>query len=291
MSLSLQPSYVASLALDSTAVVRLAMDFKSLPFKSRVVEKRHATFEAVANDRPWQTALLELQKLIVQSQSTHKRGGLPLSIVLSNQFVRYKVIPALPAFTPADKALAIATHCFREGYGDAVDDWSIKVNPLPDGDTLLACAIDASLLMAIQALAKQHGCRLKSMQAHLMSGFNTMHRHIKPPPSCYAQIEAGRITIALVRDGAWQSIAACGTGPEWDEPLSSLITREMLLAGWPHEQLTIYLATPDTLHDKLATKAFIANTSWKTDVLNTRPVAGYSVTTDQVFAMALSAAG
>jgi len=283
-------SYMASLAPDSSTLLRMRRGFKSLPFKPSLVEKRLGKVGAQLNSTPWQQAVSELGRLLDASQTSSKQSGVPLSIVLSNHFVRYKVIPALPAFTSADKALLIATHCFRESYGDIVDDWVIKLNSLPDGDTLVACAVDSGLIVALQTLASQYQCKLKSIQPYLMSGFNRARRQIKPLAACYAQIEAGRITIALIKDGAWQAVAGCGygAGHDWSDALASLITREVLLADWPQNQFSIYLTTPDTLQDRLIIKDFIENTGWKTVIAEPRIVPGYAISTDQPFSMALS---
>jgi len=282
---------MASLAPDSASLVRLTRDFKSLPFKSRVMDQRHSSTDATVNSirhSLWQNAVNELGALLLESKSTSERSGLPLSIVLSNHFVRYKVIPAPPAFTVPGKALLIATHCFRETYGDIVEDWTIKLNTVAGGDTLVACAVDSSLIAALQGLAKQYQCTLKSIQPYLMSGFNLARRQIKPLATCYAQVEEGRITIALIRDGAWQTIAGCVAGRDWELALTALIARETLLADWPQQQLNICLTTPDTLQDRLVTKAFIENTGWKTFITAPCIAPGNDIKTDLPFSMALS---
>jgi hypothetical protein len=278
--------YVASLALDAVSLVRLRSGFKSKIIEKWYVETQHVDLTASSNDQPWSGAVLALEKLLMKSQ-----GGLPMTIVLSNQLVRYKIIPAMPPLTASEKIVAVATHCFRETYGDIVDDWLIRVNPLPDGDTLIASAVDGSLVSALEKLTQKYKCKLKSIQPYLMSGFNPIRRQIKTSPSCYVQVEAGRINIALIRDGAWQSIAGCGVGLDWSEPLSALITREMLLAGWQHEQLTIYLDTPNTAQDVQAGSKIVNSTAWKVVQVPSRAVADNSVVRNQCFAMALSVAG
>jgi len=282
---------MASLALESTSLVRLTMRFNALPLKFKVIDKQHKRIEAAkgtVRQMPWQIAVNALSALLAESNTRFERSGLPLSIVLSNQFVRYKVIPALPPFTPPDKALLIATHCFREAYGDIVEDWTIKLNPVADGDTLVACAIDSSLMAALQGLAQQYHCTLKSVQPYLMSGFNMARRHINPSSTCFAQVEDGRITIALIQDGAWQTIAGCGAGRDWEQALTALIAREILLADWPQQQLNICLTTPDTLQDRQVTKALVENTGWKITLSEPRMLPGYIIATDQPFSMALS---
>jgi hypothetical protein len=290
VSLSLLDKYVASLALESVSLVRLRAGFR-LGFRPGVVEKLHAEFLTPTDGKPWSLALEELEKLLMKSQAGFSGRGLPITIVLSNQFVRYKIIPAMPPLTTADKILAVASHYFRETYGDIVDDWSIRVNPLPDGDTVIASAVDSSLLAALETMMLEHACKLKSIQPYLMSGFNSICSQIKTLPSCYVQVEAGRLNIALIRGGAWYSVTGSSAGQDWPEQLSSLIDREMLLAGWQHEQPTIYLAAPNSAQDEHAHASFAMLSAWKTVQVPQRALVGYSADSDQQYSMALSVAG
>jgi len=278
---SFMERYVASLAPETVSLVRLRAGFKL-----DAIETLHAECIAPVNTKPWAAAVAELEKLLMKSQRE-----LSLSIVLSNQLVRYRVIPAMPPLTAADKVLTVATHCFRETYGDVVDDWLVRVNPLPDGDTLIASAVDSGLIAALEELSQQYGCRLQSIQPYLMSGFNRIRHQIKATASCYVQLESGRITIALMRDGAWQSIAGCGVGRDWPEQLPALITREMLLVGWQHEQPIIYLSIPDTTQYAAASATFAASAIWKTVRVTHTAVAGHAASQHQCYSMALSVVG
>lgn len=287
MSLSLQgkfslfDQYVASLALDSVTLVR----FKT-GFKTKLIEKLHVDCAISNHAQSWSNAVAELEKLLMKSQR-----GRPITIVLSNQFVRYNIIPAMPPLTASDKITTVAMHCFREIYGDIVDDWLIRVNPLPDGDTLIASAVDASLVSALEMISKKHACKLKSIQPYLMSGFNSIRHQVNKHPSCYVQVEVGRIYITLTRDGTWQSIASCGVGQDWSESLVSLITREMLLVGWEEVQPTIYFSGLCNSKDIQVSEAFIKNVSWKTVQVTNKAVAGYSTKSDHHCAMAMSVVG
>ncbi len=285
MSLSLQgkfswfDQYVASLTLDSVSLVRLKSGFKT-----KLVEKLHVECAVSNHAQPWLSAVAALEKLLMKAQR-----GLPITVVLSNQFVRYIIIPAMPPLTASDKIITVATHCFRENYGDIVDGWLIRVNSLPDGDTLIASAVDVALVNALETLSKKYACKLKSIQPYLMSGFNSIRRQVNDHPSCYVQLEVGRISIALANEGRWQSIAGCGVGQDWSQSLVSLITREMLLAGWRDVQLTIYFSGLCNPKDLQITESFIKNTSWKTVQSSNKTIAGYSANNDQVYAMAMSA--
>lgn len=254
--------------------------------------------------QPWLGATLALENLLsnanAQTQSKVSANGLPLTLVLSNQFVRYQVIPAMPAFSPADKVMTVATHCFRESYGDSVDNWTIRVSPIPQGDSLLISAIDTELLTAIEALCQKYQCKLSSLQPYLMSGFNSMRRQIASGVSALVQVEAGRLIIALMRDGQWQNITATKTLKDWSGDLAALISREMLLSGLQtfglkttgleHAQATIYFSALPSLQDEKIKQIFKQNNpAWQVLPANHKAIVGYVPSQDQPYAMALSA--
>lgn len=278
---SLFDQYVASLAPDALSLVRLKSGVKV-----KLVEKLHVKLAVSNHAQPWFSAVAELENLLMKSQR-----GMPLTIVLSNQFVRYNIIPAMPPLTASDKIITVATHCFRENYGDIVDGWLIRVNSLPDGDTLIASAVDVALINALETLSKKYACKLKSIQPYLMSGFNSIRRQVNDHPSCYVQVEAGRISIALANEGRWQSIAGCGVGQDWSQSLVSLITREMLLAGWKDVQASLYFSGLCKSQDLKIFESFNKISPWKSVQVTNKAVAGYSATSDQFYAMAMSVAG
>lgn len=297
---------VASLGADAAALLRV-----NNGLTKRLLEKQHGLVtenqQGANTSQPWASALLALENLLTQSGgeslnalSTNAKlaSSLPITLVLSNQWFRYKVIPAMPAFSPADKVMAVATHCFRESYGDSVDSWMIRVNPLPHGDSLIISAVDAELIAAIEMLCKKHQCKLKSIQPYLMSGFNSMRHQLGAGVSCLVQVETGRLTIALMRDGNWQSITATTVAnvsakdisADWSEDLAALISREMLLSGLQNAQANIYFCALPSLQDEKIKQTFKQNNpAWQVLSTDHKAIAGYIPSQDQPYAMALSA--
>ena len=287
---------VASLSADAATLLRV-----NNGLTKRLLEKQHALVtenqQGVNNAQPWASAMLALENLLAQS-SVNSANASPITLVLSNQWFRYKIIPAMPAFSPADKVMAVANHCFRESYGDSVDSWMIKVNPLPHGDSLLISAVDAELIAAIEMLCKKHQCKLKSIQPYLMSGFNSMRHQLGAGVSCLVQVEAGRLTIALMRDGNWQSITATtlanvsarDISADWSEDLAALISREMLLSGLQNAQANIYFCALPSLQDEKIKQIFKQNNpAWQVLSANHKAIAGYLPSEDKPYTMALSA--
>ena len=302
---------VASLSADAAVLLRV-----NNSLTKRLLEKQHALVtenqQGANTAQPWASALLALENLLTQSGghstnveslnalSTNAKlaSSLPITLILSNQWFRYKIIPAMPAFSPAEKVMAVATQCFRESYGDSVDSWMIRVNPLPHGDSLLISAVDAELIAAIEILCKKHQCQLKSIQPYLMSGFNAMCHQLGAGVSCLVQVETGRLTIALMCDGKWQSITATTVAnvsaedilADWSEDLAALISREMLLSGLQNAQANIYFSALPSPQDEKIKQLFKQNNpAWQVLSTDHKAIAGYIHSQDQPYAMALSA--
>jgi len=231
------------LAPASISVLEFRWAFPALDYK--LVEAVSLDCTPADTSPLWQSALTS-----AESQCARLEPGSSVEIILSNHFVRYLVIPAMPAFTPADQRVAIAAECFRQAYGDNADDWDIRVDPLAHADSMIACAIDSALIAGLGALGKQYRLKIKSLQPYLMSGFNEARQRIrrtriKASPVCYVQIEPERATIALLRNGAWHAIASGRVPQEWAQEVAAMVNREILLADWhahPDAKPAIYLA-------------------------------------------------
>ena len=298
---------LASLGLHAVALLRVQN-----ALAKRLVEKHYASVIPSAPQQasspnlaspnpqaqPWASAMHTLENLMAQStgqlqndlQNFSVLSSQAITLVLSNQLVRYKIIPAMPALSSADKVMAVATHCMRESFGDSVDDWMIRVNPLPHGDSLVISAVDAELISAIEFLCKKYQFKLKSIQPYLMSGFNSMRRQIRAGVSCLAQVEVGRLTIALTHDGDWKTITATTSSEDWSADLAALISRELLLAGLQNAQASIYFSALPSVHDEKIKQLFKQNNpAWLVLAADQKAVAGYDSSQDQPYTMALSA--
>jgi hypothetical protein len=296
----------ASLGAEAVALIRVKNGLTK-----QLLEKHHALVaenqHGANNAQPWASAIISLENLLKQLDdklpNAESPSGLPITLILSNQWFRYKIIPAMPAFSPADKVIAVATHCFRESYGDSVDNWMVRVNPLAHGDSLLVSAVDTQLIAAIELLSKKYQCKLKSIQPYLMSGLNCMRHQLGATLSCLVQVETGRLTIALMCDGNWQSITATNMAKgstkdsevDWSADLAALISREMMLSRMPstgaqNAQANIYFSALPSLHDEKVKQRFKQNNpAWHVLSADHKAIAGFVPTQDQRYAMALSA--
>jgi hypothetical protein len=177
--------------------------------------------EAAKEPGDWQPAVEAVPSAIALSE-LHRPE---LTVVLSNHFVRYAVLPANGALKRAEEWLALARHRLAAVHGAAAADWAVRVSAAAPGGERIACAADAALVEALKARVNECGARLASVQPNLMTSFNALRKSIGEQ-SCWLVIkESGRLTLALIENGAWRAIRSRRMGDGWST-LREILERE-----------------------------------------------------------------
>jgi len=223
------------------------------------------------------------------------KPGRRLNIVLSNHYMRYKLL-AVPANGLSEQEMQSTLDiAFRETYGEIADSWdkrfsdALTLNTSGEGDAV-ACAMDRSMLAAIKALSQKRHLKLHSLQPSLMAGFNRLHAVINPLPCCFVQVESGRLLIGLIRNRQWQSLRSISLAAnlqpyELVSQLRSHLGREFLLAGWNAKDTAIYV---DAL-PRLNLTALAADAGWQFKRVESVAIDGILPEQDADFYMALGA--
>lgn len=140
---------------------------------------------------PWDGALAALQGCDRTLRAT---------VVLSNHFVRYAIVPWSDALADEAEEEAYVRHHFAKVHGERARSWALRWSD--NGDSRLASAIDKALLEALrQALP-----RLRSVQPYLMAAVNGCRQSIPKAGAWLALVEADRACIALHAGGRWRSV-------------------------------------------------------------------------------------
>jgi hypothetical protein len=127
-------------------------------------------------------------------------AALRASVVLSNHFVRYAVVPWSDALDSEVEEEAYVRHHFARIHGERAAAWATRWTD--SGDTRLASAIDRALLDAL----KQALPRLASVQPYLMTAINRCRKAIPRNGAWLALVEDERACIALHAGGGWRSV-------------------------------------------------------------------------------------
>lgn len=146
--------------------------------------------------QPWQGALEDFARRIA---ALRRRVG--VTVVLSNHFARYAVLPAQDGAATPEEELALARFHLTKIHGDRVKGWEVRVCDR------LACAIDAALLEGIKnAFPSKGKLKLVSVQPRLMAAYNAARRRIPREGAWLLLAERGRTCLARVAAKGWASV-------------------------------------------------------------------------------------
>lgn len=199
------------------------------PAEIAVGAKRYPCDPAFGTE-PWHGAL-EAMKAVAWPRAR-------VTVVLSNHFVRYALVPwSVALATPAEEQ-AYLRHHFGKIHGERAKGWLYRASEGRRGEPRLASAVDAELVAAIRARFPKGGsARLVSVQPALMHVFNGARAAVPHPGGAWLVIaEADRACVALHADGAFRAVQ--NAKGEWRALLERERyrvdadgTRRVLLAG------------------------------------------------------------
>jgi hypothetical protein len=161
-----------------------------------VVGKRTVDADPEYGSEPWHGALEAFKR-----EALSWRTRVNVSVVLSNHFVRYTVLPEQDGSATPEEELALARFQFAKIHGDRAKAWEVRVSEQ------LACAIDAALLEGLRACFPKTGkARLASVQPYLMAAFNRSRRRIPREGAWLVLAEAKRTCLARIAPKGWASV-------------------------------------------------------------------------------------
>ena len=189
---------------------------------------------------PWQAAVDALPDALAPSRAAKPE----VSIILSNCFVHYALVPWTPALRTEAEWLALARHRLVAVHGAAAEHWELRVTDTVRMGALIACGVEATLLDALQAKVAEARATLSSVQPYLIAAFSRIRTKIGHE-SCWLVIEEpGCLMLALIRGGHWLSIRCRQVDPDWRASFGELIERESALLAVEQPCTKVIVYTP-----------------------------------------------
>lgn len=185
--------------------------------------------------QPWRAALLALESALPAAAA---KGRTTATVVLSNHFLRYAMVPWQAGLSDAQEDLSYARHCFAKVYGKAALQWEVRLSHQAAGRPRLASGVDAELLEGLRSVVAGAGIALRSIQPHLMTAFNDARRLLRSRSAWLALVEPGHLCLALLHDGHWSSVRSMRVDSTWRRELPRILEREAFLvddAAVPHD--------------------------------------------------------
>jgi hypothetical protein len=207
----------------------------------RLVRRDLIEVQPVDGAPAWQAAIDALPEALAPS-----RAGKPeVSIILSNCFVRYALVPWNPTLRTEAEWLALARHRLTSVHGPAAEHWELRVTDTVRMSSLIACGVEGELLDALQAKVAEGRATLNSVQPYLIAAFNRIRTKIGQE-SCWLVIEEpGCLMLALIRRGHWMSIRCRYVEPNWRASFAEILEREsaLLALDEPCNRVVVYTPT------------------------------------------------
>ncbi len=276
MSPSFRPRLLVSLAPASVALARIEG-----ALKPRLTGKWLRACDPQSGAESWQGAAAALADMLTELKDT----ACDASIVLSNHFVRYTLVPASDDLSGEDEELAFARYCFARIYGDRSKSWDVRMSDAAAGSPRLASAIDSGLLQAIRAGFPAGGKpRLASVQPYLMAAFNRCRQLAGKDAGWLLLLEPDRACVACFDHARWASVRS--TRGEFASPSqwAELLDRERHLAGArePGADVLVHAVPAGGMEPA-------ESGAWRFRHVACPPLAGFSPFEDAGLAMALAA--
>lgn len=172
--------------------------------------------------------------------------GCEVDVLLSGQFVRYVVVPADEQLLTAAERTACARHLLRQTYGDAADGWQVQLAGAAPGRPSVAAAVDPGLLDAIGAACRDAGTRLRRIDPYLAPVANRLRRELGSADAWLAIAEAGRLCLARLHRGAWQSVLQQRLNGALEDELPAALARQACAAGVTAADQRVYVFAPQS---------------------------------------------
>ena len=258
---------------------RMVLARASGGFRRRLVHKEIVAFApSEPGMPPWQPAVNALA-IKVAAGALAKAD---VTLVLSNRFVHYAVVPWSETITSKEEDLAFARHCFARVYGSDADDWEIKLSSAPPRKPRVACAVEPSLIEALSTCMSPLAGRYRSLQPYLMASFNRWRTRLGGRPGWFVVAEPGLLSVALLRDGQWHSVRTLKVGPDWPQELRGVLSREECLVDDPTQCDEVLLFAPDA-----AQTLMLDAGKWRISRLLPTLLPGMAADVDAPFSIAL----
>jgi hypothetical protein len=157
-----------------------------------------------------------------------------LTIVLSNHFVQYVLMPWRPEVGLPSELAAYAGILFDETFGNDVGGREILVGPERSGSARIAAGIESTLLHGLRNAVGASRLKLVSVQPYLSAAFDRVRRTVGSRDFMFVLAEPTRSCVMIATGGRWRSLRNTATGAKPHE-LAHLIEREAQLAGLADE--------------------------------------------------------
>jgi hypothetical protein len=265
-----------ALSPDSLALVRIKG-----AFRPRVLERRTIACDPAFGAEPWQGAVAALTRLAGEIRNANAR----VTVVLSNHFVRYALVPRSEALADAEEQSAFVRYCFSKIHGERSKEWDVRLSRGSAGPVRMASAVDSKLIEAIRsAFPAGAKAKLVSVQPYLMSAFNRWRTLLKGARTWLLLVEPQRACLAHFEDNRWTTVRNTRGSFESPAQWAELLDLERHRVGGAETPEGVYVHAP-----RGSTPSSAEAQGWTFSRLALAPMEGLPAAETDPYSMALCA--
>lgn len=201
----------------------------------------------------WQPALAAFEQWL----SANEIGRADVTVILSNHFVRYAVMPFSAEVTSRAEEQTLAQILFEDIYGDMAKQWQLRVGEGGYGESRLVAAADSMLLDRITDTLAAKSLRLNAITPYLVAAFNCFHEKIPSPEGLFVVVEAGQMAVIAFKQGQLSGVSRVPLIGGLEPQLPHLLQRAILTGGLDIEATPVYLHVAGQPDIKLPSDAHI----------------------------------
>lgn len=221
------------LAPHQVALVRLARGSKK-----RVIDRKCMACD-VRSEPNWMVPIEALREMLRHTGVS--RGN--ASVVLSDHFVRYLVLPWSADLVSDAELLGFARARFAKVFGEAAQRWNVQLSPAPPGHPQLAAAVESPLVDALASAFAGSAVRLASIRPAFVAQFNEARSRLRPD-AWLVSADRGRMLIARIADGKWGSVRVRPINGAAVR-LGAVLEQERMLVGAGEQDAKVYVSVLD----------------------------------------------
>lgn len=150
------------------------------------------------------------------------------TIVIANHYVRFALVPDAGKLRNDTERELAARHTLQSVYGEAAADWRIAIDGARSKGAAIAAGIERALAEAIVTTLTGAGLRPLTLKPLFASALNAARRAIGNGPAWFGVVEPGRLALAYVEGGAWQSLRVHRLRRDLAEELPMLLAQDRL---------------------------------------------------------------
>ncbi len=218
--------------------------------KQQIVDKQVIDLSQNIADRShesqdWQRLTKNIKRAL---NDTKWQGTMP-TVIISNHFVRYAVIPWNTELAVETERQAYMQHCFNLVYGEPAKAWDLRMGDPDFGKSAIASGINRGLLQALHDVFAEADMALTAVYPQLMLAINQTLGEVKNQGKALSfwlvAIQSERVCLTLLIDGGWRLVKNVAIEADVSAQMTALIQREIVNSNVPDE-MPVLLYWPDS---------------------------------------------